>query len=203
MKKLGLLLSVLILFSCNDTKEKELQLKEKELELKEKQLRLDSIKAVANTTLQETKVKDSVVKEESLKVKESNGVGIKKLKFPKGQLNSKYTYEFKCDDALWGKCILLIKEGNKTIQKHNIQNSASLIGNIQLIDNKFLYFHSEIFGGTAGNHLYYHYLIDLTNRQVYRRDMDCYEEDHTECQLKQPLSIKVPAFRYYEESEDY
>ena len=94
MKKLGLLLSVIILFSCNDTKEKELQLKEKELELKEKQLRLDSIKALINTTVEVPEIKDSVVKEETLKVKESNGVGVKILKFPKGQLNSKYTYGY-------------------------------------------------------------------------------------------------------------
>ncbi|MDM1552856.1 hypothetical protein [Empedobacter falsenii] len=201
MKKLGLLLSVIILFSCNDTKEKELQLKEKELELKEKQLRLDSIKALINTTVEVPEIKDSVVKEETLKVKESNGVGVKKLKFPKGQLNSKYTYEFRCDDDVWGKCQLLIKNNSQIIQRHFFNNTNNLVGDVKLIDEKYLYFYSEIAGGTAGNYYYYHFLINLLNSDIYKKELECVEWNHKECQLNDPLSILNSKY-FYNESED-
>ncbi|MFV0150267.1 hypothetical protein OBJ95_06605 [Empedobacter falsenii] len=203
MKKIASIFLLILLFGCNNSKDKELQLKEKELELKERQFKLDSIKTLSNFEIVESKSIDSViVKEEPIRVKESTGVEIKKIKFPKGQLTSNYTFEFRCDNEAWGKCVLYIRNKNKIVQKYSITNSAGLIKNIQLIDNKFFYFYSEIYGGTAGNYSYYHYLIDLSNSQVYRKEMECVEGDHKECQLKQPLSIKFPAFRYYEESED-
>ncbi|MGV0948209.1 hypothetical protein ACTS9U_07030 [Empedobacter falsenii] len=202
MKNISLLLAVFSLFACNSTKEKELELKEKELELKEKQLRIDSIKTFNNTKIEEPILKDSiVVKEETLKVKESNGVGVKKLKFPKGQLNSEYTYEFKCDDEVWGKCQLLIKNSSKVIQRHIFNNTNSLVRDIKLIDEKYLYFYSEIAGGTAGNYYYYHFLINLQNSDIYKKELECVEWNHNECQLKDPLSILNSRY-FYNQSED-
>lgn len=206
MKYIYFLNTVLFLLSCNDTKKKELELKEKELELREKELKLDSIKIVNSNNLLVPTTSDSVSinspVEKRTKIRVDTSVGVKKLKFPKDNLVDGYSYEFKCDDEIWGSCQLVFKKGNIVIQRKIISNSASNIYDIKLIDNKYFYFGSENYGGSNGLTTLSHYLISLKKFDIYKMDINCMADDIQSCKIKDPMKLLNDKF-YYSGEENY
>lgn len=83
--------------------------------------------------------------------------------------NVNYSYEFECENDVWGNTVLNIFKGDDLIFTEEYIPYHCSIYNIELIDNFFCY-EIHTVGGTNGMESYSYYAINLINKKDYEAE---------------------------------